>query len=339
MIHGLAERAWRGEGVAAAAARAGLTPLSWLYGATVTVRNRAYDAGLFASQSLGAPTVSVGNLTVGGTGKTPVAAWLAERIATHGARPGILLRGYGGDEPGVHRVLAPAAIVVAHADRRSAARQAQALGATVFVLDDAFQHRQVRRDADIVLVPADGGERHALLPAGPLREPVSSLRRATHVVVSRKAASLDRAQEVAAWARRASGLERITVLHLAADTLVHCHDASTRPATSLAGVSVLAVAGIGNPSAFVAQLQASGGRVAFRGFRDHHAFGAADVMQLVNRAAGTDFVVCTLKDAVKLGPIWPSTAPPLWYLSQRVHVDAGAELIDQLIRRLTTDPN
>jgi tetraacyldisaccharide 4'-kinase len=145
------EESWERDGALAK----GLAPLSWIFGAGVALRNRLYDAGILGSQSLGLPAVSVGNLSVGGTGKTPMSAWVAERLLELGKRPAVLLRGYGGgDEVLVHARLVPGALRVADPDRVRGAARARAEGAEVLILDDAFQHRRAQRDLDLVLVAA-----------------------------------------------------------------------------------------------------------------------------------------------------------------------------------------
>ena len=138
------ERIWAEDGPAAWA----LTPLSWIFSTAVAVKNVLYDIGLLRARKLALPAVSVGNLSVGGTGKTPVSAWVAAELARRGARPAIVLRGYGDDEVLVHRALNPGVPVIVDADRVRGAATAKAQGATVVVLDDAFQHRRAARDAD-----------------------------------------------------------------------------------------------------------------------------------------------------------------------------------------------
>lgn len=328
------ERRWESTTRASRLLRSALMPASWLYGAVVAARNRAYDTGLLSSHDLGLPTVSVGNLTVGGTGKTPIASWLAGRIAEHGGRPAILLRGYGGDEVLVHRILAPNVIVEPGADRVASARRARSAGATVCVLDDGFQHRRVRRDADLVLVSADRHRPVRLLPAGPWREPMTALRRATHVVITRKRTTPMHAREVLAYVARMAPEASVSMINLAADRIVRW-DRGDRVATdSLAGEVLLAISAIGDPRSFESQLRAFSGRVASRPFPDHHAFSQREVGELAHEATGARYTICTLKDAVKLGPMWPASAPPLWYLSQRVAVETGEDALEELARRL-----
>lgn len=188
-----------------------LAPIGWLYGKIVDVRNALYERAWLKSQPLGMKTISVGNITAGGTGKTPLVALVAEILADNGEKVCILTRGYGrenpqervlvsdgqslladagkgGDEPAeLARRLVGKAVVIADADRVSAAEWAkERFGITAFVLDDAFQHRRARRDLDIVCIDATnpfGGEQ--MLPAGMLREPLHNLKRANAVVITR----------------------------------------------------------------------------------------------------------------------------------------------------------
>jgi tetraacyldisaccharide 4'-kinase len=340
------ERVWYDAGAFAGAARAALLPAERVFGGVVGLRDLLYDAGLLRTHELALPTVSVGNLTVGGTGKTPVAAWIASGLAARGARPAIVLRGYGGDEALVHKTLNPGATVVVGADRVSAVAEAARQGATVAVLDDAFQHRRARRDHDIVLVSADRWTKDArLLPAGPWREPLTAVRRATLVVVTRKAASeavVDAVNE--RIAAIAPAIPRVSV-RLAPDALVSAVDErETRPVASLAGASVRAIVGVADPDAFVKQLQGMGARVRVSSYPDHHAFSEAEIERFVSSLAGDDVAVCTLKDAVKIAPRWPRLGRPLWYVSQQVIVERGVggveRVLDELVRsRSRPSPN
>ncbi len=328
------DRLWESHLPVARLARAALRPASLLYASAVALRNAAYDRRWLGVARLDGPTVAIGNVTVGGTGKTPVSAWLVERAIAGGARPAVLLRGYGNDEVAVHRVLNPDAIVVPDADRVRGAQAARARGATCFVLDDAFQHRRVARDADVVLVSADRHRAPLVLPAGPWREPVSALRRATHIVVTRKRASAAHALNVETDVRRLAPAARTARVHLAPDALVEWGGQRRESTAMLAGATVLAVCGVADPEAFEQNLRDAGARVTGRWYRDHHRFTRAEVGRLASEADTATYVICTLKDAVKIGPIWPPSAPPLWYLSQSVRVEQGAPLFDDLARCL-----
>jgi tetraacyldisaccharide 4'-kinase len=322
------ERVWFGSDAASAVARVALLPLSGVFGAVTMTRRALYNAGLFRTRAAAVPCVSVGNLTVGGTGKTPFAAWLAGRLNAH-ARTAIVLRGYGGDEAEVHRRLNPGMTVIALADRVIAVHMAKAAGAQVAVLDDAFQHRRVSRVADIVLLSVEqlSRPRH-LLPAGPWREGLPAARSAHLVVLTRKTASP--AETAAAQALASLELPGIPVatVRLAPMDLVRVNGHATKPLDALRAAPVLAVAAIGEPGLFRDQLQGLGARVTFAPFRDHHHFSADDVLRLADTAPDA-LAVCTLKDAVKLAPRWPGSRE-LWYLSQQLVVEQGAEHIDRL---------
>ncbi len=326
------ERAWERDGVAVRA----MTPLSWLFRGLVALRNALYDLGVFRAQPLALPSVSVGNLSVGGTGKTPVAAWVASELKAMGAKPAIVMRGYGADEPLVHQRLNPDVPVITNADRVAGAREAQAKGATVVVLDDAFQHRRAARDVDLVLVSAEQAGSERLLPAGPLREGRSALRRATAVIVTRKSASLAVAEAVAAEWTGFAGAPPVAIAALSLRELQPAHrgEGAAMPLAVLRDAKVLAISAIGNPAAFERQLQTLGAEVTSAAFPDHHPFSAQDAARLAADAASLDRAVCTLKDAVKLAPLWPRGAPQLWYLSQAVEVERGGALIREALRRL-----
>lgn len=324
---------WDRDDPLARVARGALRPLGALYGSAMAARNAWYDRR--GGHRLAVPALSIGNLSVGGTGKTPLTAWAAARLAERGARPAVVLRGYGDDEPLVHGVLNPGVPVIVSADRLVGAERARAAGADLCVLDDAFQHRRAARIADVVLVGADTFRPwHRVVPAGPWRERPSGLRRATLVVVTRKAVPLSAAEVVARWVATVAPSVAIARVALLPDGLRAVGDpARTQPLSMLAGASVMATSGVGNPAAFEAQLEAAGARVTAHRFRDHHRYTAADVARLARAASSVRaaFVVTTLKDAVKLGPIWHPEAPPLWYVSQRVVVEDGHAALDRAL--------
>ena len=334
MPEGAINQVWTSSSLAARMARGALMPASWVYAAVVAARNAAYDNGWLRSHELALPAISVGNLSVGGTGKTPVSAFIAARLEERGFKPAIVMRGYGRDEALVHARLNPGVPVVIAADRVRGAAEARAMGRNVAVLDDAFQHRRAKRDVDVVLLAADLAGPVRPLPAGPWREPLTSLARASLIVVTRKSASPVRARELLAHARRFAPNTGGAIVHLAADRLVAWLSGEFLDLATLRGKTVLATAAIGNPRAFAAQLTEAGARVEIAAERDHHAYSAADAVGLARRAAAADIVVCTLKDAVKLGPVWPHEAPPLWYLSQRVVVESGAAELDRILATL-----
>lgn len=329
------EALWSDDGLGGSVGRAALAPAAWAYAAATGLRNVLYDRGLLVSREPAVPALSVGNLSVGGTGKTPLAAWAAARLHEQGGRPAVVLRGYGGDEPLVHARLNPDVPVVMDADRVRGVARARATGADCAVLDDAFQHRRVRRTADWVLVSAEqwrAGLR--LLPAGPLREGARALRRASVLVVVRKTASREQADAVAeSLARYLVDATAVAVCHLAPDAIVdataEASVARREPVGRLAGRSLAAVAAVGAPEQFFAQLRALGADVAPLAYPDHHAFTPRDVARIAAEGARRDGVICTLKDAVKLAPDWPRAGPTLWYVSQRAVVERGRAVLDR----------
>lgn len=294
----------------AAWARAGLAALT-----------PAYRAGLLAHRGwqwarlgeLRRPTVSIGNLVAGGTGKTPMVMDTVGLLRELGQRPAVLLRGYAvkhgstpdSDEAEVLRNGLPADVpVVPNKSRKAAAVELLAGYPEVscFVLDDGFQHRLVRRDLDVVLLDATRpfGFGH-VLPRGLLREPLSALRRADVVLVTRSdavdAAALDRLDEAVASVTGTPPLGR--VVHAWSGLRV---GAERRPLDRLAGLRVLAVSGIGNPAEFERQLREAGAEIAEPvRFNDHHAYRHAEVRALMGRAVEQklDAVVTTEKDWVK----------------------------------------
>jgi len=306
-----------------------------LYRGVTAMRNALYDRGALTVTRAAIPVVSVGNIAVGGTGKTPVAAWIAAQLQKLGAHPAVVLRGYGDDEPRVHALLNPDVPVFTNADRVAAVRDAAARGADVAILDDAFQHRRIARVEDIVLVSADRWrEPVRLLPAGPWRESPTALRRASLLMVTRKAVSAD---EALALLRRLLPLTGSGLGAMAELGLADLRDSVTGVARSLSdmrGKRVLVIAGIADPASLAAQLRMAGADITMREFPDHHVYDSSDIARLVHDSREYDHTVCTLKDAVKLGPRWPREAPSLWYVSLRCTVESGTAEVSALLDRV-----
>ena len=332
---------WGSASTAATLLRAVLRPAEMAYAGIIAGRSALYERGILASHEGALPALGIGNLTVGGTGKTPISAWAARALKDRGATPAVVLRGYGDDEPRVHARLNADVPVIVNADRVAGLLAAKELGADVGVLDDAFQHRRVRRIQDWVLISADRWTEHRrLLPAGPWREPLGALDRASLVVLTRKAAPRARVDRLAEELQaRGSGLA-VSIVHLAADELRAVDETATKPLSDLRGARVFVIAAIGDPDSLLAQLEGAGASVRARIFADHHAFGAAQVVELASDARLGEIVVCTLKDAVKIASWWPRAAPALWYVSQRVEVEMGLEsLRDSLETVLRARPS
>jgi tetraacyldisaccharide 4'-kinase len=305
-----------------------LNPLSAIYGGVVGARNALYDRRWLRSRSLKGFVISVGNLSTGGSGKTPFVILLGEILKARGIRFDVLSRGYGrktrgvllvdpgglpqdfGDEPLLisRRLQAP---VIVGEDRYEAGRFAEArFGPQIHLLDDGFQHRGLARDFDIVLVtPEDARDR--LLPAGRLREPLRSLKRADAVVLT-SGASADsfRLTNKTVWRVR-RGIVPTQV--------------PPRP---------VAFCGIARPQNFVLQLRAAGiDPVAEAFFRDHHAYTEKDVrdlLQLQQRSEAGGFVT-TEKDAVNLGG-YLSALAPLSVVRVKMELADSANAVDTMLR-------
>jgi len=310
-----------------------LTLLGAGYGVGMRLRNAAYDRGLLPVRRLPCRVICVGNLTVGGTGKTPTVAWLAGALREAGCRVAVVLRGYGGaggvrvasdgagsredwrlvgDEAALLAARLPGVPVVTGADRHAAGRLAlERFLAQTIVLDDGFQHRRLHRDLDLVLVDATdpfGGGR--LLPRGRLRERVEGLCRAHGMVVTR-AAEAEVEPVRRALERLAPGRPVGWTTHRAT-ALVELSTGRTVPLGALAGARVLGVAGIARPRSFRRTLAGLGAQtVECLIFPDHHPYGEPD-RGAIGRAArqgGVEALVTTEKDAVRLGSCLPVGLP------------------------------
>ena len=330
-------------GPVAGLARAGLAALALPYGLAVACRNAAYDRGLLSVARAAVPVISIGNLTLGGTGKTPLVAWAAALLARHGRRPAIVSRGYSaargerGDEAAELALLLPDVPHVADRDRVAAVARAVAGGADAVVLDDGFQHRRLARDLDVVAVDAtDPFGCGRLFPRGLLREPLRGLARGQAVILTRSSAvDADRRAAIRAALTAARGGAPPLLWAEADHRPVGLRDAAgaTRPLAALRGSRVFAFAGIGNPSAFRAAVEPLAAEVVgFRPLPDHHPYTPADLEALgrAASAARADLAVTTLKDLVKvrreaLGGV------PLVALEIAIGFAFGAEAVEAAI--------
>jgi tetraacyldisaccharide 4'-kinase len=235
--------------------------------------------------------------------------------------------------------------VIANADRVAGVADAQRQGADIAVLDDAFQHRRVQRLADLVLISADRWTNDvSLLPAGPWREPLRAIRRATLVIVTRKSAA-DRTVELVheKLSQVAPAIPRVSVRFDLGELVDATGTRDPIPLDAIAGASLHAVLSIADPQAFVRQLEQRGAQVRATILPDHHAFSSREIDRIASAMREGDWVVCTLKDAVKLAPHWPRLAPPLWYVSQHVMVERGVggieRVLDDLVRARSKTPS
>jgi len=292
----LLRRVWTGQaGLPGKVVSILTVPLEGTYGIAIAAANARYDRR-HGVRIEGLRVVSVGNLVVGGTGKTPLSAWVARWLQAQGHSATLLSRGYGRDELMLHARWNPDVPVIADKDRVAGAREARAGGADVAVLDDGFQHRRLWRDLDIVLLAAEDGFPGRLLPRGPYREPPESLGRADVIVVTRRIASSEEAQALAGRIHSFAPGTRAAVIHLAA---AGWSDLCGDPACAPSG-DVLAAAGVARPDDFRQSVaRAIEGDVELIAFPDHYEYRRADAVRLRARADGRTLVV-TEKDAVKL---------------------------------------
>lgn len=278
-----------------------LLPVAALFAAVAAARRCAYRCKLLHTEQAGVPVIVIGNITAGGTGKTPLVLWLAQFLAARGKRPGIISRGYGatrgdpravpvngsaadyGDEPCLLAQRAGCPVWVG-TNRAATARALRAAHPDVDVIisDDGLQHYRLARDVEIAVIDGARGLGNGWpLPAGPLREPASRLATVDAVVINGGDAP--------------GAFPQAVTMQLEGDTLRNLHDPQqTVTAAYFRGRQVYAVAGIGNPSRFFAQLQRLGLDCVTRAFPDHHVYTAQDL-----RFAGDHHVVMTEKDAVK----------------------------------------
>lgn len=321
-----------------------LAPLAAVYGGVIAARNFWYDQ---AGHSIDAqlPVISVGNLTSGGVGKSPLVLCVAQQLLGMGEKPAIVTRGYGArtgeipDEVLEFRERLPGVAVVVEPNRRAGvAIAARDYAATCAVLDDGFQHRQLARDLDLVVIDALqpwGGRR--LLPAGHLREPLTSLRRADALIVSRVNQASPEAYasicEVLQQYAASRPILRAEVSHRGVTRLNGRHE----PLDSLGYQSLLPVCGIGNPQTFLNSVQEHAGHLSPPLiFRDHHRYSEHDVVRIADcaRRGGAHAVITTLKDWVKLAVLWQAAAPhdlPLLRLDVALTLGEDAARLDELL--------
>jgi tetraacyldisaccharide 4'-kinase len=337
---------WPRRGLAGRLGYAGLRPLSQAFAAGVWLRDIGYRSGVLRTRTAPIPVVSVGNLAVGGTGKTPVTLWLARALRARGVRVAIVSRGYGGTARGVTIVsrggapeLGPAQVgdepvllaksfsgpVITAVQRIAAVRAAAALGCELVVLDDGFQHRALARQFDVVLVDQRRGP---LLPAGPLRESLAALRRADAVVL------VDGGPTEAS--APPTGLAA-PVLRMQLDAVALVESRERRwheqPIGRLATRRVVAVCGIERPERFYALLRRWDVVLdeVFE-YPDHHAYTATDWQEIARRGHAADLIVTTEKDLVKL-ETFPFATGKLVAVRIAPRIDRGDELVAAILAR------
>ncbi|MFW5878974.1 MAG: tetraacyldisaccharide 4'-kinase [Myxococcota bacterium] len=339
-----------------------MAPASWAYDAATALRGRAYDRGLLRVVKAPIPVVSVGNLVVGGAGKTPVVMELARRLGSMGHKVAVVSRGYGadtraqrmvsdgerillpsseaGDEPHLVARRCPGVAVFAGPNRADLVfRAAGELGCSVAILDDGMQHRSLHRHLEVVVVDASSPVGNGrLLPRGPMRERSACLARAHLVWLTRVDETTERPFEVSTYldgmlaragcpvVRSRYEIERITELS----------GREVGGPSHLSGRKVLALSGIARPRSFHELLAKAGARiVAVRALPDHHPFTAEEIAEAKEEAASQDaMVVTTEKDAGRIDP----GQTEILVLRLRCTVIEGAEEIDKLLGGLPREP-
>jgi tetraacyldisaccharide 4'-kinase len=338
-------------------------PLSPAYSAAMRLRAFLYAKGIFQQHRLPALVISVGNLTLGGTGKTPLVQYIAKKLIQYGLKPAILSRGYGGraqarinivsdgknilldaecsgDEPGLLAENLPGVPVLTGNKRTATGWHAiKELGANAIVLDDGFQHLSVYRDIDLVLFHADTLlSTNRVLPGGDLREPQTALQRTHGYIIS--GLTSDNRKKAYAFQqtlnKRFPG-KPIFTAHYQPATILRkglAQVLSTTPAPELAGVPICGFCGIANPDSFAQLLrQEKYNIVGFKTFRDHHHYIERDIQELRDQARkiGAVAVITTAKDFVKLKPLFLSDFP-IYSLDIEPNIDRAFD--DFLINRI-----
>jgi len=331
-------------GLRASILRTGLSLAEPFYRVGVRWRNRQFDSGKREIHRVDVPVISVGNLTVGGTGKTPMVEWLARWFRERGVRVALISRGYGAEAGSLNdealelEEKLPDVPHLQNPDRVEAAKTAiEELETQLIVLDDAFQHRRIHRDLNIVLIDAlePFGYGH-LLPRGLLREPIANLKRADVIALSRSDA-VDEATRTKIRARamkHAPQAAWLEVMHRPQSLLSTA--GKENQIDSLKGQRVAAFCGIGNPAGFRHTLGELGADVVdFREFPDHHSYQRSDIDSLSAwaRELHLDAVICTHKDLVKVG-VERMGDCPLFALRIGLAISQGAEALTQRLESI-----
>ena len=346
-----------------------LTPLSHVYAAVVKIRNWLYDRHLFKLKQLPCTVISVGNITSGGTGKTPVVIWIAKALLDAGYRPAILLRGYrhqektpatrivsdgqkilasletSGDEAAmIARELPSVPVLIGKNRYEAGCRALGRLKRDALIMDDGFQHRKLGRNLDIVTVdatqPFGTGK---LLPAGTLREPVSALRRADLIMLTR-VDMVKSTGEIRENITALVGNTPIVESRHAPTQLYQLGEGEEVDFSVLKGKNLFAVCGIGNPNAFAETLRRYEPRkVDVLPFPDHHQYSSADIVKIRREAkqTGADFIITTRKDEPKLIPFCASEGDngaacnllPILVLAIELSVTAGECLLTRHLQK------
>ncbi len=300
-----------------------------LFATAAEARHFLYDAGVLTARRAPFPVLSVGGLTVGGSGKTPLAAEFARWLADDGHTVAVLTRGYP-DELALHRAMNPQVMVIGHADRRVAALAAAASGATVAVLDDGFQHRRLARELDIVVLDLDAIRRTngRRLPAGPFRERIGALARAHVIVLAGRDVDCRAGAELADWIVRRYPAASFAHCSFVPERLVPVNQAAAGIATPRPTV---ALTGVMKPNLFFEHVDRICPGVAVRHPLPDHSAPDAEDMKGAIADAGARGLVVTRKDLSGIAGRLPESVP-LWFLGERIEWVSGGALLQRRLR-------
>ncbi len=323
--------------------------LSILYGAAVRIRLALYSSGLFKVREIGCKVISVGNITVGGTGKTPTVEFIARNLKEKGFKVAILSRGYGrtgkgiglvsdghrlllgpgeaGDEPYMLAKRLRNVPVFVGADRYELGRYAlQRSPLDVIILDDGFQHIRLKRDLNILLVDGEKGFGNGhLLPRGPLREPLSAMKRADIFLITKASSDTGRTADSIMDKQPEAAVFKSSYRP---ERLVSLRDGAKTGLDAISGRKVMALSAIANPSSFITLLSSLDCTLVSEiSFPDHHSYAAKEMegVEEKARAAGTEFIVTTEKDAVKIELFKDKMDMPIYYLEIGLNMNDNEE--------------
>ncbi len=346
---------WQRRGISGKVGWLILLPFSWIYRLAVQLRNLAYRAHWIRAEALDRPVISIGNLTVGGTGKTPTCLWLAQQLAKHGLTVAILSRGYGrresppvilapndkplnaanvraeiaaaGDEPFLMARMYGQTVAVAKNRCEAAGELLRRQAVDLFILDDGFQHRRLKRDVDLLLLGSDASG--WMLPCGPFREPRKAGRRADFFLLTGAHETWKRVLPAQRSRSSYSGSLKASVL-----VGFESNRWKEYPLSLLYRNRILAVSGIAHPASFYSMIQEWEGEIidTFE-FRDHHDYTAADWQQINRRGHHVDLILTTEKDLMKLIR-FPFAKDKLLALRVGMVVENGTELIQAVLERI-----
>lgn len=335
----------RATGLVATLRRTGLSAIEIPYEALVRLRNYGYDHSILTVKKASAPVISVGNLTLGGTGKTPLVAWLAHWFAQHNKKPAIISRGYKAktgqlsDEAAELKILLPTVPHYANKQRIIAAGEAVTKGSDVLLLDDGFQHRQISRDLNLITIDAtDPFGCNRIFPRGLLREPLWGLKRADALVLTRTdQVSIKTRNEIQEQCFQFVGSHDkpwIETEHRPSN--LRLVDGTTQPLKTLQDKRILSLSAIGNPGAFHRTLTTLGHEpVATLTFPDHHTYTTDDIHRISEEteSVGAEIIVTTLKDLVKL-PLASVRNRPLCALEIGIQFQTGLQDLEYLLNKI-----